>query len=109
MKKIILIASLLLPGFALALPSNQVLVLNSAVTRVDTAAFLYRSGIVIQNNGPNTITCKVGSSSGLTTTNGYRILAGSEWRFPLPAPTPVWCIATTADQVAGAATDVTEL
>ena len=38
----------------------------------------------------------------------YVITSGSTWSFPLPAQIPVYCLAATANQVAGAATDVTE-
>jgi hypothetical protein len=107
-KRLLLIAALLLPVSALALPSNQVLVLTTA-TRVDTAGFAQRAGVVIQNNGPNAIYCRVGSTTSLAVNYGYFIAAGGGvWSFPLPAQVPVYCISATANQVAGAATDVTE-
>jgi len=109
MKKIIFAVALalLLPALAQALPSNQVLVLTTA-TRVDTAGFGARSGVVIQNNGPNAIYCRIGVTTGLAVGYGYVITSGSAWSFPLPAQIPVYCLAATANQVAAAATDVTE-
>ena len=90
-----------------ALSSNQVLVLQTA-TRVDTAGFAQRAGVVIQNNGPNAIYCRISVSTSLAVGYGYMITPGASWAFPLPAQVPVWCLAATANQVAGAATDVTE-
>jgi hypothetical protein len=109
MKKIIFAVALalLLPALAQALPSNQVLVLTTA-TRVDTAGFGARSGVVIQNNGPNAIYCRISVTTSLAVGYGYVITSGSTWSFPLPAQIPVYCLAATANQVAGAATDVTE-
>lgn len=109
MKKLILAVALalIIPALAQALPSNQVLVLQTA-TRVDTAGFGARSGVVIQNNGPNAIYCRIGSTTNLAVGYGYVITSGSTWSFPLPAQVPVYCLAATANQVAGAATDVTE-
>jgi len=109
MKKIIFAVALalLLPALAQALPSNQVLVLTTA-TRVDTAGFGARSGVVIQNNGPNAIYCRISVSTSLAVGYGYVITSGSTWSFPLPAQIPVYCLAATANQVAAAATDVTE-
>jgi len=109
MKKIIFAVALalLLPALAQALPSNQVLVLTTA-TRVDTAGFGARSGVVIQNNGPNAIYCRISVTTSLAVGYGYVITSGSTWSFPLPAQIPVYCLAATANEVAGAATDVTE-
>ena len=109
MKKIIFAVALalLLPALAQALPSNQVLVLTTA-TRVDTAGFGARSGVVIQNNGPNAIYCRISVTTSLAVGYGYVITSGSTWSFPLPAQIPVYCLAATANQVAAAATDVTE-
>lgn len=108
--KLMFIAAVALALFAFgahALPSNQVLVLQTA-TRVDTAGFAQRAGVVIQNNGPNAIYCRIGVSTSLAVGYGYVITSGSTWSFPLPAQVPVFCLAATANQVAGAATDVTE-
>ena len=109
MKKIILAVALalIIPALAQALPSNQVLVLQTA-TRVDNAGFGARSGVVIQNNGPNAIYCRISVTTSLAVGYGYVITSGSTWSFPLPAQIPVYCLAATANQVAGAATDVTE-
>lgn len=107
MRKIFALTALLFAFGVAALPSNQVLVLTTA-TRVDTAAFAQRAGVVIQNNGPNTIYCRISASTSLAVGYGYAIPPGSTWSFPLPAQVPVYCLSATANQVAGAATDVTE-
>lgn len=107
MKKLLALA-LLLPSLALALPSNQVLVLTTA-TRVDTAGFSIRKGIVIQNGGPNAIYCRVGSSTGLAVGYGWYISPGASLQLPVQQNIPVYCLAATANQVAGAATEVQEL
>ena len=106
-KRLLLCIALLLPVAASALPSNQVLVLTAA-TRVDTANFGYRSGVVIQNGGPNAIYCRIGSTTSLAVGYGYYLAPGSVWSFPLPAQIPVYCLAATGNQVAGAATEVVE-
>jgi hypothetical protein len=106
MKKIFCLA-LLLPMLAQALPSNQVLVLTTS-TRVDTAQFAFRSGgVFVQNNGPNAIFCRVGDATGLAVGYGHKLNSGDIERFPLKQGIPVYCI-TSVNQVAGAATDVTE-
>jgi hypothetical protein len=95
-------------GIAWALPSNQVLV-GTVATRVDVAGFLARSGIVIQNNGPNAIFCRVGATTSLAANVGHSISAGGGvWQIPLPQQIPVYCLVAATNQVAGAATDVTE-
>lgn len=94
-------------GAASALPSNQILVLTTA-TRVDTANFGYRSGVVIRNGGPNTIYCRIGSTTGLAVGYGFDVLPGGTWSFPLPAQLPVYCLSAVANQLAGAATEVVE-
>jgi hypothetical protein len=108
--KLSLIAAVVIALFAFgvhALPSNQVLV-TTAATRVDVAGFLARSGICIQNNGPNAIYCRIGSTSSLAAGYGHTITAGGGvWQVPIPQQIPIYCIAGT-NQVAGAATDVTE-
>lgn len=106
MKKLLALA-FLLPFLALAAPTNQVLVLTTA-TRVDIAAFAFRGGVVMQNNGPNIIFCRVGETTGLAVNYGYRVDPGGVWTVPLRQGIPIYCL-TSVNQVAGAATDVTEL
>jgi hypothetical protein len=110
MKKllVVILFALATPFAAQALPSNQVLVLTTA-TQVDTAGFGIRRGVVVQNNGPNAIYCRVGSSTGLAVGYGHRIAPGDFLALPITQFVPVYCLAATANQVAGAATDVTEL
>jgi len=86
--------------------TNQVLALTTA-TRVDTT-MLSRTSIAIQNNGPNAIYVRVGSPTGLAVGYGMKLNPLNVWSFPLKAGVPVYAICSVA-QVAGAATDVTEL
>ena len=104
---VLVLAALLAASGAEAKPTNQVLVLTTA-TRVDTAAFAYRNGIVIQNNGPNTIYCSIGDSAGLAVNTGMQVVPGDTWSIPVRQYVPVYCLSSVA-QVAGAATDVSEL
>jgi hypothetical protein len=85
----------------------EVLVLTSA-TRMDAAPLSGRKGIEIQNNGPNNITCQLRTSTNLTTVKGRIITPGDVWAVGAVGQTAVYCIATTANQVTGAATTVTE-
>lgn len=94
---------LALPAFA-----GEVLVLTTA-TRVDPAPLSGRRGIEIQNNGPNSIVCQVRTTTGLTTTKGRLVLSGEAWAVGVNTNTPVYCLALTANQVTGAATNVTEV
>lgn len=88
--------------------TNEVLVLNSAATRVDTG-LTGRRGIEIQNIGPNAIYCAVGASADAVLTKARRLNAGETWALDIPVPNTVYCKAATADQVTGAATIVTEI
>lgn len=108
MMKMMLVALVVLsPLMAMALPSNQVLVQTTA-TRVDTAGMAVRKGIIIQNNGLNSIYCRVSSPTSLAVGYGYKLDPGGVLNLLLPGHIPVYCLAATANQVAGSATDVTE-
>lgn len=97
---------------AIALPvaalAGEVLVLTTA-TRIDPVPISARRGVEVQNNGPNNITCQLRTATGLTTTKGRLILPGEAWALAAGSGTSIHCIATSANQVTGAATNVTEV
>lgn len=107
MRKLILIAALLVAP--LAAGAAEVLVSNAVATRMDPSPSKYRVGIEIQNNGPNSIACQLKNATGLTATKGRIVFAGDAWAVAAPAQIGVWCIAATAAQVTGAATNVAEV
>lgn len=98
--------------------SAEVLVLTTAtsIPRVSSGC-----GFELQNNGPNPIYCVVGGDgvggppvypdAGLVLSvgSGRQIVAsGGAWSADIPGVVPVWCMASTAAQVHGAATIYTE-
>lgn len=93
----------------LALPAlaGEVLVLTT-VTRMDPSPALARTAVELQNRGPNPIACQLRTSAGLTTGTGRQILTGETWSFPAGQGTQIFCVASGANQVTGAATIVTE-
>lgn len=95
------------PAFA-GVYTNEVLVLSSAATRVDTD-ITRRTGIELQNLGPNPIYCALKTSTDAVTTKSRRLITGETWSIGLIAGIGVYCRATTADQVTGAGTIVTEV
>jgi predicted secreted protein len=106
---------LVLSVFSLSLPAiaaehtNEVLVLTSAATRVDTDTMRSRKAIEIQNLGPNAIYCAIGASADAVLTKSRRLSAGETWSFTAFFGKTVYCRAATADQITGAATIVTEI
>jgi hypothetical protein len=87
---------------------GQVLVLASAATEVASSALSGRRSIVVQNNGPNEMRC--GDDNAVTTATGIAVAPnGGTVTLPIDAGLEVWCIAKTADQVNGAATNYWEL
>ena len=74
-----------------------------------------RSAVELQNLGPNAIYCTVGPYNGTTATPlatgalGRKIDAGATWSLQASGSVTLRCIAATAAQVTGAATQVTEL
>jgi hypothetical protein len=112
---LLLLAVLALSAQALAAGTftNEVLVLNSAATRVDTG-LSGRRGIEVLNLGPNAIFCGVvnaaADATAVVVVNKARKLnAGESWGLSLAPERRVYCIAATADQVTTAATIVTEV
>ena len=103
MRRVILAVLLLAPLSAMA---TEVLVLTTS-TRVDGASTSYRRGVEIQNQGPNTIWCNVGTST-VVANKARQVLSGEAWAVNVRAGVPVYCLASTASQVTGAATVVTE-
>lgn len=84
--------------------TNEVLVLTTA-TRIPRTNVT--RAVEIFNNGPNTIWLCVG---GLPTENKSRpILPGASWAMDLASDCLLYCLASSANQVTGAATIVTEL
>jgi hypothetical protein len=90
--------------------TTEVAVTNSAGgTAVPASALANRRAIEIQNNGPNTIYCTVDGTAPLVGSNGRWIVAGAAWSLDAGPNVTIKCIASTAAQVTGAATMVTEL
>lgn len=88
-------------------PQNEVLVLASAAKRID-AGLPNRRWIEVQNLGPNPIFVSI---VGTTPASGKarRLATNESWAPPVNAIHKLYAIASTADQVTGAATIVTEL
>lgn len=88
--------------------TREVLVLASAATEV--TATQWRKSILIQNNGPNAIWAALGDSSKCVLNKCIKIDAlGGVLAMDDAEGWSVWLIASTADQLTGAATDVTEV
>jgi hypothetical protein len=84
-----------------------VLVSNVTATQVTGLLATGRRGAFIQNNGPNDIWCGIRSTDAVAT-KSFRVAAsGGTW--VLESPLDVWCIASTAAQLTGAATTVIEV
>lgn len=109
MKKFL--AVLLVSGTALASAPQTTEVLVTTAAAVKMPQLTGRRAIEIQNNGPNAITCFLGGSTSADGgTNGRKIAAsGGTWALDALAITDIYCQAASADQVAGAATIITEL
>lgn len=87
--------------------TTEVLVLASAA--VEMPRMPNRAGIEIQNNGPNAIWCAIGTSAAAVVNKCRQIAAsGGTWSLAASNRTRIFCRAATADQVTGAATDVSE-
>lgn len=74
-------------------------------------SFVQRRGgcrsIDIQNLGPNAIWANIGGAAAVAT-KSHQILTGATWSIDLPAEVQVHILASTANQVTGAATIITE-
>lgn len=81
---------------------SEVLLDSVTVTALPASRHVGRKSVEIQNNGPNPI--RVSYASGTQ----YRVLQNKE-SWALDYDGPLYGIATTADQVTGAATVVTEI
>lgn len=86
--------------------TTEVLVLASAATALPTSQ--YRKSIEIQNLGPNAIYVAIGSTA-CVLNKCRKIGVGESWGIDTPGPVAWYAIASTADQVTGAATIVTEV
>lgn len=87
--------------------TTEVLVLASAA--VELPRLSQRRGLEIQNRGPNSIYCALGSSAAAVVTKARELQNGDAWSLDATEAIRIFCIAATADQVTGAATIVTEL
>jgi hypothetical protein len=91
----------------------EVLVLASAKTAVPTTPLAGRKAIGIQNLGPNRICCTLDGSTPVASATacslGWQISPVGFASFDAGPKIIVQCIAATADQVTGAATQVLEL
>lgn len=87
---------------------GEVLVATTA-TAVPTTGLAGRRAVLVQNNGPNEMRC--GSNSSVTTSTGIALYAnGDSGTFRCSdAACTVYCIAKTANQVSGAASNYFEV
>jgi hypothetical protein len=108
MKKLPLItgilAFVLVAGLAHAAPTTEKLVLASAPVLMPQLEG--RTAIEIQNLGPNPIWCAIASTP--VVNKSRKIGTGEAWSPPIYWSIPIYCIASTGDQVTGAATIVSE-
>lgn len=88
--------------------TNEVLVLLAAPVRLDTGLAL-RSGVEVQNNGPNPIWLAFNDSASCVLNKCRKVSPGEAFSVAVPSQVPIWAIAATADQLTGAATCVTEI
>lgn len=107
MKRILQLGILFLATSALAVPVQERLVLASAATAI------VRNGsswsFSIQNNGPNAIWCGLGASTNAVLNKSLKIPAsGGFWAATVAPGVKIYCIAASADQVTGAATNFME-
>jgi hypothetical protein len=87
--------------------TTEVLVLTTATALPNLSG---RMGIEILNLGPNDIWCALGSSTLAVVNKSRKVAAsGGSWSLSAGDKIKIWCIASTANQVTGAATIVTEL
>ena len=85
-------------------------ILVSHTTATEVTATTGRKSILIQNNGPNTIWAALGDSTKCVATKCIKIDSnGGALALDDSEGWSVWLIASTADQLTGAATDVTEV
>lgn len=103
MKKLLTLTALLISGAAFA---GEGLVLTTA-TKMTTTGLVGRKATEVQNLGPNPIFCQLRNGNGLAVNKGRKVDAnGGSWA--VDGIHDVWCI-SSANQVTGAATIVTEL
>lgn len=104
MKRLSLLAVLFLGLVAHALTTTEVLVQTTATV---LPVMRYRRAIEVQNLGPNDIFC-AGSAAAAVVNKARKVTAnGGTWRFT--GGDTIWCVASTANQVTGAATIVSEV
>lgn len=111
MKKLAAVfAALILAAPAFAQQTREVLVLNSAATELPRRAG--SKGFLVVNQGPNPIHCALGSSAAAVVDKAILIPVDGSWSAQVASDLGVagriWCIASTADQLTGNATTITE-
>lgn len=84
---------------------TEVLVLTTATELARTNG---RDSVEVFNNGPNTIWCAF-SSAGAVATKARPIATNGSWVVDAKYRVRIWCVASTANQVTGAATIVSEI
>lgn len=84
----------------------EVLVLTTA-TRLPQLCG--RRAVEIQNLGPNPIYCSLGYSSMARVGKARKVGVGESWVVDAGDTLPIYCVASTASQVSGAATIVSEV
>lgn len=95
-------------GAELSGKTTEVLVSNAVATAMPTTPLAGRKAVELQNLGPNAIHCTVDGTAPVAT-KARRVDAGGTWSLDAGDKIAIRCIASTAAQVTGAATIVTEL
>jgi hypothetical protein len=108
MKPSALLLACLLPFAALADRTTEVLVTTAGTQLPKLQA---RRGLEVYNNGPNAICCAFATYSATAVSgNSCRpIAAGASWAVDARDSSSILCKATSANQVTGAATIVSEV
>jgi hypothetical protein len=86
--------------------TTEVLVTTAAAVPVPATALAGRRALEIQNLGPNAIWCSFGTP---VATKARKIASGDAWAVDASDKVVVRCIASSADQVTGAATIANEV
>lgn len=109
MKRLGILAALLLSSATMAGPTVEVLV---TMTGTQLPRLPARMAIEIYNEGPNPVCCTPNVPSTQTTLTGYGcrpIQPNTSWPLTVPDSNSIICRAETADQVAGGGLRITEL
>lgn len=107
--KLVVLSLLLLSAAALAQSVQSTTEVLVGTTATALPQLGQRRGVEIQNLGPNPIFCALGSSAAAVVNKARKVDAGAAWALNAPSTQTIWCVASTAAQVTGAATVVTEI